>query len=69
MKVISEKILKNKKRRVVLELEPHELGLMVINRDHFYKLAGQVEDIVQGHVLLDSEKVHWCSITQEWVAA
>jgi hypothetical protein len=69
MKVISEKVLKNKKRRVVLELESHELGLLTINRDHFYKLGGQVEDIVQGHVLLDSEKVYWCSITQEWVAS
>lgn len=69
MKVISEKVLKNKKRRVVLELESQELGLLTINRDHFYKLGGQVEDIVQGHVLLDSEKVYWCSITQEWLAS
>jgi len=25
-----------------------------------------VEDVVQGHVLLESRGVYWCSITQKW---
>jgi hypothetical protein len=40
--------------------------LIGIKEGHYYRLGGQVEDVVQGHVLLESRGVYWCSITQKW---
>jgi hypothetical protein len=56
-----------KKRRVLIELSENEV-LMAFNEDYYYRLGGQVEDIVKGHVITESDHVVWCSIGQEWVS-
>jgi hypothetical protein len=54
-------------RRVTVELQ-HGETLMAFKDEFYYRLGGQVEDIVQGHVITESDHVVWCSIGQEWVS-
>lgn len=67
MKILKEKINKKGKREVVLELDKGE-HIQAINPDSFYRTGYPVEDVVGGHVLLDSQHVVWCSLSQEWVS-
>lgn len=52
-------------RRVTVELEPNE-RLISIKDDDYYRLGGQVEDVVRGHIITEAYPVYWCSITQKW---
>lgn len=56
-----------RQRRVTVELQPGET-LMAFKDEYFYRLGGQVDDIVQGHVITESDHVVWCSIEQRWTA-
>lgn len=64
-----QKIVTNKqgKRVVTVVLDEGE-RLMSFSDDKFYRLGGQVEDVVAGHVVTESERVVWCSIEQRWTA-
>jgi hypothetical protein len=69
MRIIKEEIATLKRgRRITVELSPGET-LFNVREGNYYRLGGQVEDIVQGHVLLESRGVYWCSITQKWEEA
>jgi hypothetical protein len=69
MRIIKEEIATLKRgRRITVELSPGET-LFNVREGNYYRLGGQVEDIVQGHVLLESRVVYWCSITQKWEEA
>jgi hypothetical protein len=66
MKIIKdEPATLKRRRRITVELEPGET-LINVREGHYYRLGGQVEDVVQSHVLLESRGVYWCSITQKW---
>ena len=68
MKTIKDEVATLKRgRRVTVELAPDEY-LLSFKEDAYYRLGGQVEDVVQGHVITDSYQVSWCSIGQEWVS-
>ena len=68
MKIIKDEIATLKRpRRVTVELQHGEV-LMSFRPSSFYRLGGQVEDVVQGHVITDSDAVYWCSIGQRWEA-
>lgn len=67
MKIIKDEIATLKrKRRVVIELDADE-EFAVIKEGAYYRLGGQVGDIMQSHVIVDSEHVIWCSIEQRWI--
>jgi hypothetical protein len=67
MKIIKDEIATLKrKRRVVIELDHHEEQFAVLTHGAYYRLGGQVDDIVQSHVIADMSRVYWCSITQKW---
>jgi hypothetical protein len=69
MKIIKDDIATLKrKRRVVIELD-HDEEFGIIKKGAYYRLGGQVDDIVQGHVIGDMSRVYWCSITQKWEEA
>ena len=55
-------------RRVTVELEPNE-HLLGVKDGAYYQLGGQVDDIVAGHIIIDANRVYWCSVSQEWVIA
>lgn len=67
MKVLHTKTLKNGKRHVLIELAEGE-EVMSFNEDEYYRLGGQVDDVVRGHVITESDHVVWCSIEQRWIA-
>jgi hypothetical protein len=69
MKIIKDEIATLKrKRRVVLELD-HDEEYAVLKNNAYYRLGGQVDDIVRSHVIADISRVYWCSITQKWEEA
>lgn len=55
------------KRELVVELDSLDEKLVAVAPHRFYQLGGQVEDIMPGHVLLESHRVYWCPIAQQWV--
>jgi hypothetical protein len=67
MKILRERINKHGKREVVVELNADE-HIQAIKEDAFYKTGYPQEEVVQGHIILDSVQVTWCSIGQEWVS-
>ncbi len=69
MKVIKDEIATLKRRRrVTVELD-HDDQLMAFKENRYYRLAGQLDDVVGGHCIIDSPRVVWCSIEQKWVEA
>lgn len=67
MKVLRQKINKQGKREITVVLEDKD-HLMCFRDDRHYRLGGQVDDIMGGHVITESENVYWCSIEQRWMA-
>jgi hypothetical protein len=67
MKILRERINKHGKREVVVVLDAGE-HIQAINPDVYYRTGYPQEDVVGGHILLDSERVTWCSLGQEWVS-
>jgi hypothetical protein len=66
MKIIKDEIATLKRgRRITVELSPGET-LFNIREGTYYRLGGQVDDIVQSHVITEMRGVYWCSITQKW---
>ncbi len=66
MKIIKEEPATLKRgHRVTVELEPGEI-LINVREDRFYRLGGQVDDVVAGHVLTEMRIVYWCSVSQKW---
>jgi hypothetical protein len=66
MKIIKDEPATLKRgRRITVELAPGD-ELVNIRWDRFYRLGGQVDDVVAGHVLTEMQVVYWCSITQKW---
>ena len=66
MKIIKDEIATLKRgRRITVELSPGET-LLNIREGTYYRLGGQVDDVVQGHVITEVQRVYWCSITQKW---
>lgn len=69
MKIIKDVPATLKKRRTItVELHHHDEVLMSFRPEKYYQLGGQVEDVVQGHVITESDAVYWCSIGQRWEA-
>lgn len=59
-------------RRLDAELQQAQSRIAELERrlpreGQFYRLGGQVDDVVQGHVLIEARPTRWCSIKQEWI--
>lgn len=69
MRVIKDEPATAKRlRRITVELHHSDEVLMSFREDNYYKLGGQVDDVIQGHVIIESDCVQWCSIGQRWEA-
>lgn len=68
MKIKRERITAAGKREVVVELEAGERLIGIETHGH-YRLGGQIDDIVEWHVMTDSRKVSWCHFEQKWIDA
>lgn len=67
MKELKRKINRRGKHEVTVEIDSNQT-LLAVKEDGFYRLGGQVEDVVAGHVITEAEGVYWCSVTQGWVS-
>lgn len=66
MKIISEKIVKGK-RRITVEVETDET-ILAFDQNKHYRLGYPLEDdVLQADRLLNSVPVFWCDIEQKWV--
>ena len=69
MKIIKDEAATPKrKRRITLEFDPDE-AITSIRNGAYYRLGGQVGDVVRSHVLTEMFVVYWCSVTQKWEEA
>jgi hypothetical protein len=69
MKIIKDEIATLKRgRRITVELSPSET-LLNIREGTYYRLGGQVDDVVRSHVITEMRGVYWCSIAQKWEEA
>ena len=69
MNVKRSRITKAGKRELVVELDSLDEKLIAVAPYRFYQLGGQVDDIMPGHVLLESRSVFWCPLSQGWECA
>ena len=55
-------------RTVTVQLAEGE-KLKAFKEDNFYRLGGQIADVVGGYCITRCSHVVWCSIEQKWVEA
>jgi hypothetical protein len=68
MKVIKDYTRKDGVRTVTVQLAADE-NLMAFKDESYYRLGGQLDDVVGTHCIAEGNRVVWCSIQQEWVYA
>lgn len=68
MKVTKDFTSKDGVRTVTVQLAVGE-KLMAFKEDGYYRLGGQLDDVVGGYCIIECERVVWCSIEQKWVDA
>lgn len=65
MKIISEKVVKGK-RRVTVELDEGE-QVLAIRRDSHYRLGYPLEDqVIHSSRIENATEVYWCDGEQNW---
>ena len=71
MKIKHERVLKDGRIHVLIELGPTEpFPVAPLNTDSHYKLNYPMDDtIIQGHILNDPQRVYWDSYSQKWMDA
>jgi hypothetical protein len=57
--------MKKKDTKKVLYLKEGE-EVVIVKKDHYYRLGYPVLDIVLGEKLLYSKEVYWCEVEQNW---
>ena len=68
MKITKDFTRKDGVRTVTVQIEEGEY-LMALKLDNYYRLGGQLDDVVAGYCIIGSPRVYWCSIEQKWVEA
>jgi hypothetical protein len=68
MKITKDFTRKDGVRTVTVQLAENE-KLMAFKEDSYYRLGGQLDDVVGGYYITESDPVMWCSIEQKWVEA
>lgn len=67
MKILSTKQLSNGKRVVRIELGPDE-EVIPLRDGCFYRLGGQVDEVMPAHVLAEAALAVWDHFDQKWIA-
>ena len=66
MKITKDITRKDGVRTVTVQLAEGE-KLMAFKEDNYYRLDGQLDDVVGGYYITESDYVIWCSIEQRWI--
>lgn len=69
MKIKRERITAAGKREIVIELDHRDEYLVAIDSREYYRLGGQIDDVVRSDALIDAHRVYWCHIEQKWIDA
>lgn len=83
MKVLRNTTNKDGSRTVTIRLQPGEntvirddgsivctapkTTILLIREDRYYRLGGQVDEIMAPHVMAEAVPCFWCSIEQKWM--
>jgi len=68
MKVVKDYTRKDGVRTITVQLAAGE-ELMAFKEDSYYRLGGQLDDVVGGYCITEGCRVVWCSIEQKWADA
>ena len=68
MKIIKDFTRKDGIRTVTVQIAADET-LRAFKEESYYRLGGQLDDVVGGYCIIGSPRVYWCSIEQKWVDA
>ena len=68
MKITKDFTRQDGVRTVTVQLAVGE-KLMAFQEDSYYRLGGQLDEVVGGYCIIGSPQVVWCSIEQKWVDA
>lgn len=68
MKITKDFTRKDGVRTVTVQLAADE-KLMEFKDDSYYRLGGQIDEVVGGYCIIQGKRVVWCSIEQKWVEA
>ena len=68
MRITKDYTRKDGVRTVTVQLAKGE-KLMEFKDDSYYRLGGQIDDVVAVHCIIEGKRVVWCSIEQDWVDA
>jgi hypothetical protein len=66
MKITKDYTRKDGVRTITVQLAKGE-KLMEFKDDSYYRLGGQIDDVVAVHCIIQGKRVVWCSIEQKWV--
>ena len=71
MKIKHEKVLKDGRIHVLIELAPTEaFPVACVKETAFYRLNYPLDDqIIEGYMLKDPQRVAWDSYSQKWIEA
>lgn len=68
MKITKDYTRKDGVRTVTVQLAAGEM-LAAFKEDSYYRLGGQLDEVVGGYCIIEGKRVYWCSIEQKWVDA
>jgi hypothetical protein len=68
MRITKETTRKDGVRTVTVQLAADE-NLMAFKDESYYRLGGQLDDVVGTHCIAEGNRVVWCSIEQTGVEA
>lgn len=68
MRVTKDYTRKDGVRTITVQLAKDE-KLMEFKDDSYYRLGGQIDEVVGGYCIIQGKRVVWCSIEQKWVDA
>jgi hypothetical protein len=66
MKITKDYTRKDGVRTITVQLAKGE-KLMEFKDESYYRLGGQIDDVVAVHCIIQGKRVVWCSIEQKWV--
>lgn len=69
MRILSDGLNRKAQRQVTLVLDEGESLPKSFKTNDFYRLGGQTDLIVGGHVMQEARRIYWCSIEQQWIDA
>jgi len=66
MNITKSKQNANGTTTLTVTIKPGET-LIALQEDAFYELGEPMDDVINGHILIDAKRVTWCPLEQKWI--